>query len=235
MGPTGASADNIGGNTIHTALGMSIGAKQNRTPPQRIQRLWASKTIMIFDEISMVDLQTMAKMNNRCKVARSLSPDSPELFGSLPIVVLTGGFYQIPPVKGLPLWRQPRDKKEDEVLGKEIWNRFTDVIILDEQLRQAEDITFRNILQRARRGRLTEDDIKLLNSKSISGKTSVELHSLTCIVYRNDKLASASAQPYIFDPIRSISAAAYLYLPWRTQSTTSCPKPCSGGKLLATR
>jgi hypothetical protein len=185
MGPTGASADNIGGNTIHTALGMSIGAKQNRTPPQRIQRLWASKTIMIVDEISMVDLQTMAKMNNRCKVARSLSPDSPELFGSLPIVVLTGGFYQIPPVKGLPLWRQPRDKKEDEVLGKEIWNRFTDVIILDEQLRQAEDITFRNLLQRARQGRLTEDDIKLLNSKSISGKTSVELHSLTCIVTTN--------------------------------------------------
>ena len=56
------------------------------------------------------------------------------------------------------LWRQPRDKKEDEVLGKEIWNRFTDVIILDEQMRHAEDIPFRNLLQRARQGRLTEDD-----------------------------------------------------------------------------
>jgi hypothetical protein len=70
----------------------------------------------------MVDLQTLAKINNRCKVARSLSSDSPELFGGLPIVVFMGDFYQFPPVKGLPLWRQPRDKKEEEVQGKEIWN-----------------------------------------------------------------------------------------------------------------
>ena len=30
LAPTGAAADNMGGNTIHTALGMSIGTKQNR-------------------------------------------------------------------------------------------------------------------------------------------------------------------------------------------------------------
>ena len=33
IGSTGAAADNIGGNTIHTVLRMSIGTKQNRTPP----------------------------------------------------------------------------------------------------------------------------------------------------------------------------------------------------------
>jgi len=142
----------------------------------------------------MVDLQTMAKINNCCKVARSLSPDSPELFGGLPIVVLMGDFYQFPPVKGLPLWRQPRDKKEDEVLGKEIWNRFTDVIILDKQMRQAEDMPFRNLLQRARQGRLTKDDINLLNSKSISGKTSI---SLTCIVTTNSLRHRLNHIPWI--------------------------------------
>jgi hypothetical protein len=185
LAPTGAAADNIGGNTIHTALGMTIGSKQNRTPPQRIQRLWATKTIMVVDEVSMVDLQTLAKINNRCKVARSQSPDSPELFGGLPIVVFMGDFYQFPPVKGLPLWRQPRDKKEEEVQGKEIWNRFTDVIILDQQMRQAEDLPFRNLLQRARQARLSNDDINLLNSKCISADTSFPLHSLTCIVRTN--------------------------------------------------
>ena len=30
LAATGAAADNMGGNTIHTALGMSIGTKQNR-------------------------------------------------------------------------------------------------------------------------------------------------------------------------------------------------------------
>jgi len=164
---------------------MTIGSKQNRTPPQRIQRLWATKTIIVIDKVSMVDLQTLARINNRCKVARSLSPDSPELFGGLPIVVFMGDFYQFPPVKGLPLWQQPRDKKEEEVQGKEIWNRFTEVIILDQQMRQAEDLPFRNLLQRARQAQLSNDDINLLNSKCISADTSFPLHSLTCIVRTN--------------------------------------------------
>ena len=38
---------------------------------------------MIVDQIGMVGLQTMAKINNRCKVARSLSPDSLSLNGRL--------------------------------------------------------------------------------------------------------------------------------------------------------
>ena len=166
----------------------------------------------------------MAKINNRRKMARSLSPDSPELFGGLPIVVLMGDFYQFPPVKGLPLWRQPREKKEEEVQGKEIWNRFADVIILDEQMRQAEDTPFRNLLQRARQGQLTSDDIKVLNSKSISTKTSFELHSKTCIATTN--ALRHRLKPFSFDPIRTFSGPAYLYLPWRPQSTMIPPKVC---------
>jgi hypothetical protein len=38
------------------------------------------------------------------------------------------------------------------------------VIILDEQMRQADDVIFQNLLARARAGALTEHDLALLNA-----------------------------------------------------------------------
>ena len=109
---------------------------------------------MVIDEISMTDLQYLSRINKRCTMARSLRSDSSELFGGLPIVILMGDFYQFPPVKGLPLWRKPRQNNEEEIAGKEIWQRFTNVILLDEQMRQAEDLPFRGLLRRARKCRI---------------------------------------------------------------------------------
>jgi hypothetical protein len=99
--------------------------------------------------------------------------------------VFMGDFYQFPPVKGLPLWRCIEDNKEEEVLGKELWNRFADVIMLDQQMRQAEDLRFRELLQRAREGQLSDDDINLLNSKMLPADTAFPTHAMTCIVRTN--------------------------------------------------
>ena len=41
-------------------------------PPQH---LWANKTIIIINEISMTDLQTLFKINKRCNIARSLKSE----------------------------------------------------------------------------------------------------------------------------------------------------------------
>ena len=185
MAPTGSAADNIDGNTYHTTLGMSIGNKPNHGPAKRIQHLWAKKTIMIIDEISMTDLQSLSRINKRCNMARSLRSDSSELFGGLPTVILMGDFYQFPPVKGLPLWRQPRPNNEEEIVGKEIWQRFTDVILLDEQMRQAEDLPFRDLLRRARNAELTVDDLDFLNSKVIPPVPNFPLHKMVSIAKSN--------------------------------------------------
>ena len=83
LAPTGAAAYHIGANTIHHAL---------RTP-----RLWTRKTV---NNASMVDVQTLAKVNNRSLVARSQSPDAPGIFGGVPVVVVMADFSQ------LPLYRQ---------------------------------------------------------------------------------------------------------------------------------
>src|SRR2546421_6495853 len=108
MAPTGAAADNISGNTYHTSLGISISKSQKPTVSARVKKLWSRKTIMIMDEVSMLDLTSLSTINNQCKIAKSLDRNSPDLFGALPVVIFFGDFFQFPPVKGPALWSEPR-------------------------------------------------------------------------------------------------------------------------------
>ncbi|KAJ5198759.1 uncharacterized protein N7498_007876 [Penicillium cinerascens] len=183
MAPTGAAADVIGGSTYHTSLGISLNRYRRTGVGQRVRRLWTQKTIMFIDEVSMVDLSALSIINTHCKIARSLERSSPDLFGGLPVVILMGDFYQFPPVQGQPLWKPPRNETEQD--GKLIWNQFKQVIILDEQMRQAEDLPYRNILTRARTATLTHDDILVLNSKAITSLDDPRLHATTAVVKLN--------------------------------------------------
>ncbi|KAF8860613.1 hypothetical protein BDZ45DRAFT_800769 [Acephala macrosclerotiorum] len=54
MAPTGAAADNIAGNSYHTALGISIAKTQKITVSSRVRKLWSRKTVMIIDKFSPV-------------------------------------------------------------------------------------------------------------------------------------------------------------------------------------
>jgi hypothetical protein len=59
------------------------------------------------------------------------------------------------------------------------------VIILGEQMRQAEDPLFRHLLSRARTGTLTEEDLTLLNAKTIISLNALQLEDATAIVKLN--------------------------------------------------
>jgi hypothetical protein len=48
MAPTGAAAENIGGNTCHLAFGIKASKKQNSTASFHIKDLWAGKTIAFW-------------------------------------------------------------------------------------------------------------------------------------------------------------------------------------------
>jgi hypothetical protein len=185
MAPTGAAADNISGNTYHTALGISIAKAQKTTVSSRVRKLWSKKTVMVIDEVSMTDLSMLSTINSQCKIARSLGRSSPDLFGGLPIVILMGDFHQFSPVRGQALWKEPRNGNDEDANGRIIWHQFTDVIILDQQMRQAEDPAFRDLLGRARAATLTEDDLALLNSKTTTSLLAPELKNATTVVKLN--------------------------------------------------
>jgi hypothetical protein len=185
MAPTGSAADNIGGNTYHTALGISISKTQKTTVGSCVRKLWSRKTIMIIDEVSMMDLSMLSTINSQCKIVRSLERSSPELFGGLPIVILMGDFHQFPPVRGPALWKAPRHGNGEDANGRIIWHQFTDIIILDQQMRQARDPVFRDLLGRARAATLTADDLTLLNSKTTASLLAPELENATIVVKLN--------------------------------------------------
>ena len=183
MAPTGAAADVIGGNTYHTSLGVSLGNSLRTGMGARVRRLWSRKTIMIIDEVSMIDLSALSTINAHCKIARSLHRSSPDLFGGLPLVMFMGDFHQFPPVRGQPLWKLPKNEKDQD--GKLIWHQFKQVIILDQQMRQITDLPYRNLLARARSGTLTDDDIATLNSRVITSFSSFPLEDTTAITKLN--------------------------------------------------
>jgi hypothetical protein len=110
---------------------------------------------------------------------------SPEFFGALPTVVFLGDFFQFPPVKGIPLWKQPSQKDSKESFAYHLWRQFKDVVILDEQMRQSKDVAFREFLSRARFGAFTEQDLAFLNSKVITSLVDPKLDGVPVIVKRN--------------------------------------------------
>src|ERR1700719_3116243 len=89
MAPTGSAGYHIGGviNTYHASLGIGISKTQKSTVSTRVRNLWSKKSIMVIDEVSMMDLTSLSIINNRCKVAKSLDRSSPDFFGGLPIVL----------------------------------------------------------------------------------------------------------------------------------------------------
>ena len=140
---------------------------------------------MIINEISMMDLSMLSKINNQLKIAKSLDRSSPDLFGGLLTVIFMSDFFQFPPVKGPALWKEPRIENDEDATGQMIWHQFTDVVILNEQMRQAEDPVFRDLLGQARAAALTEEDLHLLNSKVITSLFKLELKDATTVVKLN--------------------------------------------------
>ena len=71
---------------------------------------------------------------------------------------------QFRPVRGHAIWSQTTSDIAVLRSGRSIWGHFTHVVFLTEQMRQAEDLVFQDLLQRARSATLTEDDVATLNS-----------------------------------------------------------------------
>jgi len=146
MAPTGIASDKSGGNTYHATLSMPvINRKEKTSLPPRINRLWTGKTIMVIDEISMVNLHHIYLINRNCNMAKSLPANSSEFLGGLPVVIWLGDFFLFPPVQALA---RRYGKYHPKMVTRTLflWHQFKDVIILDEQMRQSKDPAFREFL-----------------------------------------------------------------------------------------
>lgn len=96
---TGIAACNIGGCTLHSFVGVGLGAEALPTLIAKVRknsntiRRWQDTKVLIIDEVSMVDSDFMDKVEALARTIRR--NDQP--WGGIQ-VVLTGDFFQLPPV-----------------------------------------------------------------------------------------------------------------------------------------
>jgi len=175
---TGIAAVNIGGITLHSALGLGLAdepiedliAKARRW---NLGKKWKDVDLLIIDEISMVSPEFFEKVE---RILTEIRIDRrrrrlclPPSFGGLQVMVC-GDFFQLPPVVKLdPDSPQP---ETDEIpmefcfQSSEFQRAFPPqkTIILNEIFRQ-DSPEFAGMLSRIRVGEYTEDDVLAVNSR----------------------------------------------------------------------
>jgi len=158
---TGTAAFIIGGQTIHSFMGLGIDNSsiaeifikiKNRS---NIYKTLAELDVLIIDEVSMLDTILFEKISEILCYVKSHSLKDTELlnkpFGGIQIILI-GDFCQLAPVNGIYCF-----------LSK-LWERANiKVVLLEELVRQNDDILFQQILQIIRKGKCTDNIIKVLN------------------------------------------------------------------------
>ena len=187
-----------GSSTFHKVWSKGWGADSSgsgRVESQLIgTRLqsWASLMngvkALICDEMSMIsplDVDLMSRRLTSVPRTEGGLPGGP--FNDLPIVILCGDLYQLPPVKAWSLYHGEFDiaekGREESYLklsehqrdtlqekwshhnrGLELYRTFFDkCVILNENVRQEGDQAWRYLLKRVRSGEATDDDTRFLN------------------------------------------------------------------------
>ena len=166
MAPTGVAAINIDGTTINTGLaipketGDNVPAMSDQKKTQ-LRLSLSDLKLIIIDEISMVGNTTLLHIHQRLKDI--FGTTSSLLFAGITIIVV-GDLFQLPPIRK----RFAFDSYKNDVFNLcHPWRVFK-MIELDKIMRQKNDQAFIELLNRVRTSTQTEDDINIIQSRSIS-------------------------------------------------------------------
>ncbi|XP_034254728.1 uncharacterized protein LOC117653267 [Thrips palmi] len=164
VAPTGVTALNIGGETIHTGLKMPkdrnfFGELTGDTLNKFYEKM-ENVYFLVCDEYSMVGAAMLRYMDLRCRQGKG----SDEPFGGL-YVYLLGDIRQLPPVIDTPLYRIPeRDSYAEQ--GILLLHDLHKVFFLKRCYRQ-QDQHFVDMLDRISLGEPTREDYELLTTRFI--------------------------------------------------------------------
>jgi ATP-dependent DNA helicase PIF1 len=153
---TGISALNIGGQTIHSLLGIGLGNETVENLVKKIKRskkvkLWREIKTLIIDEISMLDPVLFDKLEEMARIVRK--NETP--FGGIQLVI-TGDFCQLPCVNS--------DKFCFEAVS---WDRCIEKTHYLKQIVRQSDEDFIRALENIRIGVIENDTKKALESRIV--------------------------------------------------------------------
>ena len=127
--------------------------------------------VVIIDEMSMISSDFLFNINQRMKDLF----DSKDEFGGRALI-LAGDLLQLPPVNGTAIFKEPRSKKNrsyyniehtENTPGGNLWSNCQ-VVYLKTNFRQGEGNPWTELLNRARVGESTKEDIEILKSRNPS-------------------------------------------------------------------
>ena len=113
--------DNISRNICHTVLDINFNKKQKFIVSSHVKKLWFNKIIMFVNEINMMNLSMLNKINNQCKITKFLNKNSSDLFDELSIIIFMRNFYQFSFIKKSVLWKESRKNNDENVNDWIIW------------------------------------------------------------------------------------------------------------------
>ena len=164
---TGIAAQNLmsGANTIHSFVGPGWNNKiedfkRNLVRYRRNVKRWKETQVLIIDEISMLSPELFEKFEHMARIARNCDL----LFGGLQ-VICCGDWAQLPPII-LQDKKRDRAKTLDFCFESEVFQKcMKRVFSLEICYRQAQDREFYDLLQEIRKGQLSKDSLKKLESR----------------------------------------------------------------------
>jgi len=160
---TGIAATHIGGMTIHSWSGIAIkrflteqDLDEMGTREALVKRVTSAK-VLIIDEVSMLDGNILAMVEQVCRVLRR----NDEAFGGLQ-VIFVGDFFQLPPIG------ERGGARAQFCFEAPVWQRVNPLVCyLSEQHRQ-EDATFLATLGAIRRGEIEDSVYECLSERNTS-------------------------------------------------------------------
>jgi hypothetical protein len=143
---------------------------------KKLQSFWRDKLYFIIDEFSMIGKSFLTSLSKNISIGKQ-SSESEQLglsFGGIN-VILCGDLHQFPPIAQNPqqyLYR-PSNMLSDSLdcqIGRSIYEEFTMVVILKEQIRVTDPV-WRNFLTNLRKGHVQSNDLSMLCDLIISVKS----------------------------------------------------------------
>ncbi|OJD30801.1 dna repair and recombination protein pif1 [Diplodia corticola] len=168
---TGLAAFSIGGTTLHRFAGIGLGNAPTKRLISDIMKdrefklqRWRDVKVLIIDEISMVDATLFDKLDTIARHVRM--DDSP--FGGIQLVI-TGDFFQLPPVL------QGRDDGSPRFCFEaQAWQTAVKHTIGLTQIFRQKDPVFAGMLNEIREGHLSPTSIDVFKALSRPPKTLVD-------------------------------------------------------------
>jgi len=181
---TGCAALLLGSNakTLHSWAGIGLGKESVDILVPKIKKSnkarknWLNADCLIIDEVSMMTPDLLDKLEAIAKlIKKNKAP-----FGGLQ-VILVGDLYQLPPI-----YKEGELTNAQFVFESQSWrNYIKDVVVLDKVHRQSDPV-FLQILNEARAGALSEESIKILESRKTNAWKKLEIKPTLLFTRRAD-------------------------------------------------